>query len=128
MRTTLEIMQAAKRACPILMTTSEEQKNAALHAMADQLVAQQAEILALGVNIFFDLSDQLLNGHISSFRAVKPVTGSCFAHAHHFSQSINDIVLKERECITGLLPTFTVELLKLRLKSIDFSGFFNELL
>ena len=46
MRTTLEIMQAAKRACPVLTVTSEEQKNAALHAMADQLVAQQAEILA----------------------------------------------------------------------------------
>lgn len=46
MRTTLEMMQAAKRVCPILATVSEAQKNAALIAMADQLVAQQTEILA----------------------------------------------------------------------------------
>ncbi|MGI6013143.1 MAG: glutamate-5-semialdehyde dehydrogenase [Oscillospiraceae bacterium] len=46
MKTTLEIMQAAKRACPILVTASETLKNQALSAMADQLICHQAEILA----------------------------------------------------------------------------------
>lgn len=46
MKTTLQIMQAAKRACPILVTASETLKNQALSAMADQLICHQSEILA----------------------------------------------------------------------------------
>ena len=46
MKTTLEIMQAAKSACPILLTASEALKNQALYAMAEQLIAQQENILA----------------------------------------------------------------------------------
>ncbi|MGN0802154.1 MAG: glutamate-5-semialdehyde dehydrogenase [Candidatus Faecivicinus sp.] len=44
--TTLEIMRAARAAWPKLSAADSQMKNAALNAMADQLIASQAEILA----------------------------------------------------------------------------------
>ena len=45
MKTTLEILQAAKAASPALMTLSSAVKNAALFKMADNLEAHTKEIL-----------------------------------------------------------------------------------
>lgn len=44
--TTHEILLAAKAACPLAATLTTEQKNRALHVMADALLAHTAEILA----------------------------------------------------------------------------------
>ena len=44
--TTLEIMKAARAAWPKLCAVDSEKKNAALNAMADELLAAEAEILA----------------------------------------------------------------------------------
>ncbi len=44
--TTLEIMQAARAAAPTLATKTTEEKNGALHAMADALLEAEGEILA----------------------------------------------------------------------------------
>ena len=44
--TTHEILVAAKAACPIAATLTTEQKNHALHVMADTLVAHTADILS----------------------------------------------------------------------------------
>ncbi len=45
MKTTLEIMQAAKTAAPTIASATTEVKNQALHAIADSLVAATEEIL-----------------------------------------------------------------------------------
>ena len=58
--TTLEIMKAARAAWPALRSAGAEAKNAALHAMADQLVGCEAEILAANAQ---DL--EAAKGHIS---------------------------------------------------------------
>ena len=44
--TTLEIMKAARAAWPKLSAADSQTKNAALNAMAEQLIASQEEILA----------------------------------------------------------------------------------
>ena len=44
--TTLEIMQAARAAAPTLATKTTEEKNGALHAMADALLEAEGDILA----------------------------------------------------------------------------------
>ena len=49
--TTLEIMKAARAAWPKLCAVDSEKKNAALNAMADHLLAAEAEILADPENI-----------------------------------------------------------------------------
>ena len=46
MKPTLEIMKAARAAAPVLATLPTEQKNRALLAMADALLAAEEEILS----------------------------------------------------------------------------------
>ena len=89
---------------------------------------QKVEILTLGINVFLNFPDQLLNGHVSGFSAVEPVTGGGFAHSQHFNQRINHIVLKEGEGIPGIFPAVPVNLLKLGFECIQLPRLFDELL
>ena len=58
--TTLELLQAAKKAWPVLATASTETKNAALGFMADNLEAASGEILEAN-----ELDVEAARGHIS---------------------------------------------------------------
>lgn len=60
MKTTQEILAAAKNAVPQLLTLTAEEKNSALLAMADALVQAMAEILAANA-----LDMEAARGHIS---------------------------------------------------------------
>ena len=58
--TTFDILKQARAAWPALQTATTDKKNAALNAMADQLIAHEADILAAN-----DLDMAAAKGHIS---------------------------------------------------------------
>ena len=73
---------------------------------------QQAEVIGLAVHIFLDLRHQLCDGGFHGLRAIEPVGGGLFAHAQHFHQGGDDVILKEGVSVAGLHPGRAVLLLK----------------
>ena len=73
---------------------------------------QQAEVVGFAVHILLDLRHQLRDGGFHGLCAIEPVGGGLFAHAQHFHESGNDVVLKEGVGVAGLHPGCAVLLLK----------------
>ena len=73
---------------------------------------EKPEVLSLAVNIFFDVSYELRDAEFICFLAVKPITGSLFAHAQNGLQTFNDVILEEGEGISRFDPRYAIDFLK----------------
>ena len=87
---------------------------------------QKTEVLALAVNIFFDVSTELSNAEFIGLFTVKPITGSLFTHTENEPEHFYNIVLKEGKAVTGFYPRRTVDFFKLLTEERGLALLFDE--
>ena len=87
---------------------------------------QKSEVLALAVNIFFDVGTELSNAEFVGLFAVKPISSCLFAHTENRLQHFNNIVFKEGKAVTGFYPRRTVDFFKLLAEECGLALLLNE--
>ncbi|OPZ47342.1 MAG: hypothetical protein BWY95_01529 [Bacteroidetes bacterium ADurb.BinA104] len=83
---------------------------------------QKTEVLALGIDVFFDFLHELLNAHVSVFFTVEPVAGCGFTHTENTLQDGYNVVLKKRIGSPGFYPRCAVDFLKLLVESVGLAA------
>lgn len=73
---------------------------------------QKTEVLALAVNIFLNICNELRDAQFVSFLAVKPISGSLFTHTENRLHNHNDVILKEGKRVACFYPRCAIDFLE----------------